>query len=243
MNTPDNLNWRQRVYESYRSGQNADVQNISFDGQEPYLRKLIADHFPQDRQTRILDLGCGAGALLFFLSKQGYKNLKGVDVSVEQVNAAQLKGLTFIVKDDLFKFLASTESESLDVVVMLDVIEHLTKPELMVISDEVHRVLSLSGKWIIHCPNAASPFFGSVRYGDWTHEQAFTAESLRQIAKAASFKKIDSYEDRPIPHGLKSILRLSLWYFIRTFWQVFSFVETGASEHILSRNFLSVIGK
>ena len=36
------------------------------------------------------------------------------------------------------------------------------------------RALKPGGRWILHTANAESPFYGRVRYGDITHEQAFT---------------------------------------------------------------------
>lgn len=211
----------------------------------PYLLKLIHEHFPTSRDAHILDLGCGAGALLYFAQQCGYRHLSGVDVSSEQVAAAQHLGLQNVTQSDLFTYLASLPSLSYDAIITLDVIEHLTKDELMNLADQVYRILVPAGRWIIHCPNGDSPFVGSIRYGDWTQEQAFTTASLEQLRVAAGFTSIQCFEDAPVPHGLKSMIRNLLWNVVRTGICFVNGIETGAFNlsGVYSRNFLAITYK
>lgn len=67
-----------------------------------------------------------------------------------------------VEEGDLMNTLASLPPDSQDVIVAFDVIEHFTRSELLAFVDEVRRVLTLGGRWIIHTPNAESPFFGRV---------------------------------------------------------------------------------
>jgi 2-polyprenyl-3-methyl-5-hydroxy-6-metoxy-1,4-benzoquinol methylase len=220
----------------------------TIDGLRPrahYLDKLIREHFPADKNAAILDLGCGHGALVHFARQTGYYNIKGVDRSPQQVAEAQRLGIDGVSEGDLLQTLQSLGNSSQDMIITFDVIEHFTKNELIPFTDEVYRVLRKGGKWIIHTPNAESPFFGRIRYGDFTHEQAFTRTSIIQLLKSSGFSNIICYEDTPIPHGLKSAIRWLLWKVIRGGLRLYLAVETGAGEKacIFSQNFLVVVSK
>ena len=110
--------------------------------------------------------------------------------------------------------------------------------------DEVCRVLRPGGRWIIHTPNAESPFGMRVRYGDLTHELAFTRTSLAQLL-SSGFSQVSCYEDQPVPHGLKSAVRWALWKVFRTLLRLYVAAETGDSgrDAVFSQNLLCVAFK
>ena len=93
--------------------------------------------------------------------------------------------------------------------------------------------------------NAESPFFGRVRYGDLTHQQAFTSESLGQLVRLAGFVALRCYEDRPAVHGIASALRRLLWVILRQGSILYLMAESGpaARRAILSQNLLCVATK
>jgi cyclopropane fatty-acyl-phospholipid synthase-like methyltransferase len=202
----------------------------------------VGRHFPTDRNAAILELGCGHGALLHVLRGTGYTNARGVDGSPEQVAAARRLGVAGVEQGDLLSALAATHNASLDVVVAFDVIEHFTKDELVALVDEVFRVLRPGGRWIIHAPNAEGPFGGRMRHWDFTHELAFTRASLTQLLMSSGFTRVACYEDRPVPHGVKSAVRAALWALIRAGLLLILAVETGAFQKaaIFSQNLLAV---
>ncbi len=238
--------YQDRIYQAYVESRNAPFIPLAIGdlkSMAPYLEKLIREHFPSEKNASILDIGCGNGALLHFARLAGYLNLSGVDRSPQQVSQAALLGVDLVREGDFFQVLESTEHESLDVVIAFDVLEHFSKNEVFAVADHVSRVLRRGGKWIIHVPNAESPFFGRIRYGDITHELAFTSESIAQLLKTTGFSSLACYEDAPIPHGIKSMARLVLWKVFRSILNMYLTVETGAvlgSNCILSQNFLIV---
>ncbi|HBD12395.1 MAG TPA: hypothetical protein DCZ13_09625, partial [Porticoccaceae bacterium] len=165
--------YRSRIYTHYVQAREQALAPQTLAGLAPRshaLRRLIEQHFPADKNAVVLDLGCGHGALLHFAREAGYTNLRGVDGSPQQVVAARRLGIEGVEEGDLRDALAAQPDASLDVVIAFDVIEHFTRDELLPFVDEVHRVLKAGGRWIIHVPNGESPFFGSIRYGDLTHE-------------------------------------------------------------------------
>ncbi|MEE3331772.1 MAG: class I SAM-dependent methyltransferase, partial [Myxococcota bacterium] len=142
---------------------------------------------------------------------------------------------------DLLPSLKERPAESLDAVLAFDVLEHFGRDELIPLVDAVHRVLRPGGRWLIHAPNGESPFFGSIRYGDLTHELAFTRLSLSQLMLASGFSSLDAFEDEPVVHGMKSAGRGAMWALLRAAMRIYTAAETGeTSGHVFTRNLLAV---
>jgi SAM-dependent methyltransferase len=245
MSTEAAHTYRDRIYRSYDSARLMPFAPDSLDGlqpQLPYLQRIVREQFPENRSSSILDLGCGHGSLLYVLQRCGYSNVRGVDTSPEQVAAAKRLGIGGVEDGDVMETLAITPATSLDVVITFDVIEHFSKSELIPLVDAVLRVLKPGGRWIIHAPNAEGPMFGRVRYGDFTHELAFTRVSLDQLLRASGFARVACFEDSPVPHGLKSAIRALLWFGFRAGLLCFLAVETGKFDRgaLFSPNLLAV---
>jgi SAM-dependent methyltransferase len=241
------MDWKKTLYDSYvSSGQAAELAGSAKDQFRPrefYLRKIIRQFFPADRDARILDVGCGHGALLYFLAQCGYRNAAGVDTSPEQVALAKRLGIDRVQAGDAMGCLKQQPSGSVHVLCVFDVLEHLTRQELFELLEEVRRVLAPGGRCIGHVPNAAGLFGMRIRYGDLTHELAFTPSSLRQVFRALGFASIRCHEDKPAAHGMKSIIRRMLWDIGSAPLRVMLAAETGQTEFILSQNLLFVAQK
>lgn len=240
--------FRNRIYKNYNKARVSSLAPDSIKGLEPrapYLNRIINRHFPNDKNASILDLGCGYGAVLFFAHEAGYTNIRGVDGSTEQVEAARILGIEGVQEGDLIQTLASLSDSSQGCIITFDVIEHFSREELIPLVDEVNRVLKPYGRWIIHTPNGESPFSGRMRYGDLTHELAFTRTSIAQLLLSSGFREVQSFEDEPIPHGVKSAGRWLLWKMIRGNLRLYLAAETGDSgkDAIFSQNFLTVAEK
>src|SRR6266550_61331 len=237
---------RQPIYGQYVTARDQPLAPTSIEGLRPrlpYFRQVIRRHFPRDPNAVILELGCGHGAFLYAMQQAGYRRARGVDWAEEQVRVAGELGIAGIEQGDVMSALAATPSGSVDVVVTFDVIEHLTKRELVALIDQVYRVLHPSGRWIIHVPNAEAPFGARMRYWDFTHELAFTRTSLAQLLKASRFANVRCYEDEPVPHGIRSAVRFLLWKVMRTGLLFYIAVETGAFDRraVFSQNLLAVV--
>jgi 2-polyprenyl-3-methyl-5-hydroxy-6-metoxy-1,4-benzoquinol methylase len=210
-----------------------------------YFSKIIRNFFPEDKQAKIIDIGCGRGEFIATLRMHGYKNLLGVDNSEEQVFASNALDLDCIKKGELLQVMQEEVDASFDVVITFDVLEHLTKNEIFLVADEINRLLKPGGIWLIHVPNASSPFFGNIRYGDITHEIAFTQSSLRQIIFSSRFQKINFYEDTPLVKNIRGLIRFSVWKFIRVLLRIYLAAETGdiTGHKLLTQNLLAVASK
>jgi SAM-dependent methyltransferase len=237
--------YRSRIYEYYvhsrlESLAPADTEAIRRGG--VYLNRLVRRHFPPHRDAAILDLGCGHGSLIFHARAAGYTNVIGVDRSPQQVAEARRLGIDGVIEGDILDHLAATGDATQDLVLTFDVIEHFTRDELLPFVDDVRRVLKPGGTWIIHVPNGESPLSNRIRYGDLTHEQAFTRTSLGQLLLSSGFQSVACYEDAPVIHGVASAVRFLAWKAIRGLLRVYLAAETGnsGSSAIFTQNLLAV---
>lgn len=234
------MNWKLTLYAAYVSSGQAKERSASAEEQfrprKFYFRRIIHQLFPTDRKSRILDIGCGHGALLYFLGQAGFQNIAGVDSSSEQVAFALRLGVPNVEAGDAFEFLRRQETDSVDVVSVVDVLEHLERQELFDLLIEIRRVLAPGGRCVGHVPNGAGLFGMRIRYGDLTHEIAYSAASLQQAFRSLGFARVQCLEDKPIPHGLSSTVRLLLWQ-VGTFpFRILLAAETGTFDFILTQN-------
>jgi SAM-dependent methyltransferase len=244
----DEIAYRDRIYGQYLNARTQILAPANIEGlraRSSDLRELIRRHFPPDRSARILDLGCGHGAIIYFARQAGYDNIRGVDRSPEQVAAAILLGIDEVREGDLIETLRALPEGSLDCVLTFDVIEHFTKSELLLFADEVKRALRDGGRWIIHTPNGESPFSGRMLYWDFTHEIAFTRQSLSQLLLTSGFASVECYRDILAVTGLKRAVRWVVWKCIQSLLRLWIAAETGdtARDAIFSQNMLAVAYK
>lgn len=137
--------------------------------------------------SNVLDVGCGTGILLRWLSTQ--KNIIpiGVDSSGSQIAFAkkEVADVQFVHEDGL-RFLAAHPSEY-DLIFCMDVIEHIPDGELYQFIRSLHGALRPGGRLFIRTPNAANLAGTYGRYTDFTHHRSFTAGSAQQLLEACGF--------------------------------------------------------
>ncbi|MFB6216852.1 MAG: class I SAM-dependent methyltransferase, partial [Candidatus Aenigmatarchaeota archaeon] len=111
--------------------------------------------------------------------------------------------------------------------------------EIFRILEEVNRVLRGGGKCVIHVPNAQGIFGMRVRYGDLTHERAFTPKSIQQLLRTTGFTNVQVFEDKPVVHGLMSFFRRIVWELTTLIPRLTLLSESpGAESLALSQNML-----
>jgi SAM-dependent methyltransferase len=246
LNCETPVDFRTRIYENYftqsvRLGEASVASAVRI--RTPHIRSIVEAFFPRDRSARILDLGCGYGAILSILRNAKYTDLSGVDGSPEQ--AAQARGLGFknIHEGEIRSFLRGVPEGRYDVAIAFDVLEHFRKEELLDVVDEMRRVLAPGGRLILHVPNAEGIFCGSSHYHDLTHEMAFTRGNIHQIAGACRLKVVAIREDVPVVHGIRSLARFAIWTAGSFFFRLMTVAETGTGFRTqpLTRNLLAVL--
>lgn len=236
------IDYRDRIYEKYASA----FQDLSETFDEKASRiwgssyeTYMSGWLPVSRKADIVDIACGGGKLLHFFKVRGYSNIKGVDLSEEQVRIAR-QVIPSVTEENGIDFLDRNRN-SFDLITGLDIIEHLNKSEVLRFLDGAYAALKPGGRLILQTPNGDSPFFGSIRYGDFTHEVCFTSDSLSRLMKLAGFVDIQARGLGPLRWGrsLVSTLRWSVWQAIRLLLIVWSLAETGSrGSSIFTRVFI-----
>jgi 2-polyprenyl-3-methyl-5-hydroxy-6-metoxy-1,4-benzoquinol methylase len=229
-------------YQEYvSSGQSSDVVGpADIRTGQHYVHWLIRRVGLARPDMRIVDAACGSGRLVSALRAEGYTNVVGVDVSREQIELGDSRGVKGLVCADAITFLESMDEGSVDAVFALDFLEHIELDDIIRFLRAVRRAVRNDGCLVLHVPNGQSPFCSAVRYGDVTHVRAFTRRSLEQVLFTAHLR-LDWIEDgRPIVHGLFSLGRRIIWIGAKALMTLVFLAETGAKPDALSQNFTAL---
>lgn len=97
--------------------------------------------------ARVLDLGCGTGELLDYLTHERRISGYGLEIDPDNINACLARGVN-VIEQDLNHGLSNIHSDSFDVVVMTQALQTIDEPRFLL--DEMLRVAS---ECIITFPN------------------------------------------------------------------------------------------
>lgn len=102
-----------------------------------------------EKNSKVLDLGCGSGVLLELLKKEKDVNALGIEINQDRVLEALSKGLS-IVQGDLDKGLDEFQDKTYDYAILNQTLQSTKYPEMII--DEMLRV---ANKCIVSFPNFA----------------------------------------------------------------------------------------
>ncbi len=122
--------------------------------------RLIAALVPQG--ARVLDLGCGDGALLDLLQRERGCSGYGIELDDANVHACVQRGVN-VIQFNLEEGLALFGDASFDVVLQIDTLQHLRNAEVMLRETvRVGRVGIIAFPNFAHWPNRLSVFQGRM---------------------------------------------------------------------------------
>jgi SAM-dependent methyltransferase len=138
----------------------ADASDDEFDRQGADAARILVEH--AGPSGRILEIGCGVGRIMAPLAAlrdehdRPRYDVHGIDISAEmvrqgRVRAGERENLTFHVGNGYD--LGDLEDDGFDLVYSLLVVQHMPKTIALNYFKEVHRVLALGGRFLLHVPN------------------------------------------------------------------------------------------
>ncbi|MGB5962089.1 MAG: class I SAM-dependent methyltransferase [Coleofasciculaceae cyanobacterium] len=181
----------------------------------PLLELLSQAKLPGHAKPRVLDLGCGNGSLSNLIAQQGYE-VVGVEDSDQGVAIAShcfpdcrfLQGSIYDLPDQEWE-------NSFDIVLSVEVIEHLFYPKELVIS--ARKYLKPNGRLILTTPyhgylkNLALATSGKMdshftSLWDGGHIKFFSVATLRQLLETENYTDLQFRFSGRVPFLWKSML-------------------------------------
>ncbi len=234
--------YKARFYDHYHSAHVAprkgEATLAQFQARVPIFERHWGHLLPSDPQAAVLDVGCGSGGMVWWLQRRGYARAAGIDVSPEQVAVARALGVVHVEQADLRDHLRRHPG-AYDRLLLRDVLEHFERFEILAILDLCRAALRPGGAILVQVPNAEPPLGGRLRYGDITHELAFTESSLRQLLRAAGFPRVDLHPAGPVLQGFTDLPRHLLWKVFEGIYRLMVFAETRRRRVVVTENIIA----
>lgn len=148
-------------------------------------------------RKRIIDIGCGAGTLCFYLASKG-KQVLGVDISFKAIKACEesskMLGLGKFAKFKVAKFPGESVNGKFDLVILTEVIEHLRDDKLAL--EKIFNMLKRGGVAIITTPSLNAPLY-RLRYANGFDERVghlrrYTVDSLSKKCESSGFEIVET---------------------------------------------------
>jgi 2-polyprenyl-3-methyl-5-hydroxy-6-metoxy-1,4-benzoquinol methylase len=188
----------------------------SFGTSKSYDRELAFRMFEEGgrrpdlpKDAPIADLGCGKGEWLAWLQSHGFTAIQGFDVT-----AAELAFAAHIPVEcgDVLETLAAEHWKGKFALIHAkDLIEHFTKQEVIDFLFTCHAALREGGQLWLSTFNAQGLFSTATRYGDFTHESAFTPSSMAQVLRATGFAVEEVAGTHTCPKTAGGLVRKWIW--------------------------------
>jgi SAM-dependent methyltransferase len=146
------------------------------------------------KRQRVLDVGCGAGATLRWLSDRGHDAV-GIDSSSASLaHASRLVPAATLQRGDAARL--PFEDASFDGVLLLDVLEHVDDAAALA---EAHRVLRPGGWLLVSVP--AHAWLWSVRDRDAGHRRRYSRRAVLRVVEEGGFdvERVTYYQCALLP--------------------------------------------
>lgn len=164
-------------------------------------RILQGSGVPMDQELEVLDFGCGPGHIWEHILKAGAKwQYSGVDFSADsitRINEQAGSHPQFAGAQHISTTPISLPPAIFDVVLLIEVVEHLTDDHLGQTLDEACRLLKPGGVAVISTPNDEDlsretrfcPECGAV-FHQWQHVRSWTVSSLASRLREHNFNLV-----------------------------------------------------
>lgn len=218
----------------------------TFQSKKNYCDYNIGPFLPrQISNSKILEIGPGLGEFVSFLNERGIFNIDVVDNDKEV--------LKFVSKNYRISKVIASENIGLlgkrlgsyDLIVLIQVLEHLPVNKHAAILKTLYSHLNKLGYLVIVVPNANNPLGLTERYSDVQHTSSFSTQALLDLIDAAGIKKakvqIRGYEIPP--YGIVNLIRILLQKMLHGLLLIIMIINGGLFFSTMTPNIMLVIKK
>ena len=158
------------------------------------------------RGARVLDLGCGSGALLDYLIMERGCSGYGVEIDDANVQACMARGVN-VIQLNLEEGLALFGDSSFDVVLQIDTLQHLRNTEVMLVeTTRVGRIGIVAFPNFAHWPNRLAVLRGRMPVTrvlpyQWYDTPNIRVGTLRDFAALASQNRLHILDSFGLQEG------------------------------------------
>lgn len=150
---------------------------------EAYIPHLVLDV----GNGKVLDIGCGRGTFLEILRDNGVEGV-GLELNQEQIDECLSKGLD-VHLEDAFVFLKNCDENSFSTITLFHVVEHLAFEDLVLLLNEIYRVLAFGGTLLMETPNSENLFVSTFFFNvDPTHVKPITYHYISTVLEVIGYR-------------------------------------------------------
>lgn len=191
----------------------------------------------------VLEIGPGLGEFIGYCNDRKIIQIDIVDndKSVFEYIKKQYSVKNFYLVDRLSEI--EKKLGQYDIIMMTQVLEHIPKEDHVLLLKTLYKHLKQRGVIIITVPNIGNPLAIYERYYDYTHETAFTENSLVQLTDFVNLKqsKIAVQAFRIPPYNLINMIRIFFQFFLHKSFQLLFMLNGGVYPQILTSNITLII--
>jgi len=213
---------------------------------DPSLELNYSRWLPTDRNAAILDLGCGNGRVLRFLSTRGYCRLRGVDRDSKALSSiGDLAGVTLDCNEVNADYLRRQKG-AFKLIILRQVIYYIERRDVYDFMVSLKDALADDGVLIIEFFNAALLSSRLTEMKDPFIRTAYSEHSIRRLFDACGLDTHYIGPDRSSARGLRSTVYAQL----RAAWvkilNAIYILERGFDDElprIYTKSIIAVAGK
>ncbi len=124
--------------------------------------------------------------MIVALQEHDYSHSQGIDADEALVrHGREILGINLALGS--WRPYLEKSQEIYDVIIALDVFEHLAREEIMPTLQATRARLAAGGRFILRTPNALCPFALPILYGDLTHQFLIIPRTLEHLLRSAGF--------------------------------------------------------